>query len=114
VRLTFVQLSTFTTKWSKLKLNDEDLRALEGMLISDPEAGDVIPATGGLRKLRFAPPSWHMGKRGATRVIYAFISSGDAAYLFTRYGKNERSDISPAEKKVFRQVLDRLRKMYEH
>jgi hypothetical protein len=55
-----------------------------------------------------------MGKRGATRVIYAFISSGDAAYLFTLYGKYEQSDISPAEKTLFRQVLDRLRKMYEH
>lgn len=41
-----------------------DLQALERILIANPDAGDVIPGTGGLRKLRFAPPSWHTGKRG--------------------------------------------------
>ena len=113
MRLTFIQLSTFAAKWSKLRLNDEDLQSLEGILIAHPEAGPLIPGTGGLRKLRFAPPSWHTGKRGALRVIYAFITAGDAAYLFTLYGKNEQSDLSPDEKKVFRQVLDRLRATYK-
>jgi hypothetical protein len=113
MRLTFIQLSTFAAKWSKLRLTDEDLQSLENMLISDPEAGDVIPGTGGLRKLRFAPPTWHTGKRGAARVIYAFIVAGEAVYLFTLYGKNEQSDLSPDEKKVFRQVLERLQKSYK-
>jgi hypothetical protein len=72
----------------------------------------VIPGTGGLRKLRFAPPSWHTGKRGATRVIYALIVPGEAVYLFTLYGKNEQSDLRPDEKKIFRQVLERLQQSY--
>lgn len=110
MRLTLIQLSTFTAKWSKLGLTDDDLRALEGLLIAEPESGRVIPGTGGLRKLRFAPPSWHTGKRGASRVIYCFITSGDVVYLFTLYGKNEASDLSAEEKNVFKRVLDRLRK----
>ena len=69
MRLTLIQLSTFAAKWPKLRLTDEDLLSLEGLLIDNPEAGQVIPGTGGLRKLRFAPPSWHTGKRGASRVI---------------------------------------------
>jgi len=112
MRLTLIQLSPFVAKWSKLGLTDEDLQSLEGLLIEDPQAGEVIPGTGGLRKLRFAPPSWHTGKRGATRVIYAFIAAGEAVYLFTLYGKNAQSDLSSDEKKVFRQVLEQLHKRY--
>ena len=108
----FVQLSAFRAKWLNLRLSDDDLRALEGRLIADPEAGDVIPGTGGLRKLRFAPPTQHRGKRGALRVIYAFVTVGDVIYLFTLYGKNEQSDLQPEEKKIFRQVLGRLRERY--
>jgi hypothetical protein len=78
-------------------------------LLTDPQAGQVIPGTGGLRKLRFAPPSRHSGKRGAFRVIYAFISGEQAVYFFTLYAKNEHSDLSPDEKKIFRQVMHRLK-----
>ncbi len=114
MRITLIQLSMFTKKWSKLGLTDEDLQSLESLLIANPEIGVVIPGTGGLRKLRFAPPNWHTGKRGAARVIYAFIVPGEAVYLFTLYGKNEQSDLSPEEKKVFRQVLERLQRRYKN
>jgi hypothetical protein len=113
MRLTLIQLSTFAAKWARLGLTDEDLQSLEGILIANPLAGRVIPETGGLRKIRFAPPSAHTGKRGASRVIYAFIVAGQAAYLFTIYDKNERSDLSADEKKVFREVLKRLRDTYK-
>ena len=112
MRLTFIQLPVFVTKWSRLKLTDEDLQALEAVLLENPHAGDVIPGTGGLRKVRFAPPKWHTGKRGALRVVYAFIAAGEAVYFFTVYGKSQQADLLPDEKKVFREVLDRLARMY--
>ena len=112
MRLTLIQLSAFSAKWSRLGLSDDDLQALEGILLAHPQAGVLIPGTGGLRKIRFAPPAWHSGKRGASRVIYAFIASGEVAYLFTLYAKNEQADLTPDEKKVFRQVLERLRARY--
>lgn len=113
MRLTLIQLSSFVAKWSALKLTDQDLQSLESLLIADPEAGDVIPGTGGLRKLRFAPRTWHTGKRGAARVIYAYIARGEAIYLFTLYGKNQQSDLSTDEKKFFRQILRRLHEQYQ-
>jgi len=112
MRLTLIQLSTFVEKWRKLRLIDEDLQSLEARLIENPEAGPLIPGTGGLRKLRFAPSTWHTGKRGALRVIYAHIPVAEAIYFFTLYGKNQQSDLSPDEKKVFRQVLQRLHERY--
>ena len=72
----------------------------------------MIPGTGGLRKLRFAPPGWRAGKRGATRVVYAYLVTGEAVYLFTLSGKNEQSDLTPDEKRAFRRVLQRLQEMY--
>src|SRR5258707_10228382 len=113
MRLTLIQLSTFAAKWSKLALTDEDLQALESLLIENPHVGAVIPGTGGLRKIRFAPPSWHSGKRGASRVISAYIAIGEVVYLFTLYAKNEQSDLTPDEKEIFRKVLLRLRARYE-
>src|SRR5437763_267871 len=67
MRLTLVQLSSFVAKWRRIGLTDEDLQSLEEILLRDPESGDLIPGTGGLRKVRFGPPSMHRGKRGATR-----------------------------------------------
>ena len=112
MQLTFIQLSVFAAKWSRLKLTDEDLQALEALLLENPQSGDVIPGAGGLRKVRFAPPRWRAGKRGALRVIYAFVAAGEAIYFFTVYGKTQQSDLLPEEKKVFRDVLDRLTRMY--
>jgi hypothetical protein len=57
MKLTLVQLPLFSDKWRRMKLGDEDLQALEYLLIQNPAAGAVVPGTGGLRKLRFAPPS---------------------------------------------------------
>jgi len=65
------QLPTFVAKWRGLGLTDDDLRFLEAALMANPDAGPVMRGTGGLRKMRFAPPSWHTGKSGAVRVCYA-------------------------------------------
>ena len=49
---TFIEIPAFTKKWRELGLTDENLRALENILLEDPKAGDAIKGTGGLRKLR--------------------------------------------------------------
>jgi len=55
-----------------------------------------------------------MAHRQARRIAcdYAFIAAGEAIYFFTVYGKTQQSDLLPEEKKVFREVLDRLTRMY--
>jgi hypothetical protein len=110
VRLTIVQLSTFVADWRRLKLDDEDLRALEGLLLENPEGGAVMSGTGGLRKLRFAPPSRHTGKSGAMRVGYVYFPTAEAAYLVVIFAKNERANVLPAERQTIRSLLERLRK----
>ena len=60
-----------------------------------PEAGNLIPGTGGLRKLRFLDPRRGKGKRGGLRVIYYWWSLGLQFWLFTIYDKDEVADLTP-------------------
>ncbi|HZN65176.1 MAG TPA: hypothetical protein VFB66_07715 [Tepidisphaeraceae bacterium] len=102
------QLSPFVANWRKMRLTDEDLRGLELAAMEDPEGWPVIPGTGGVRKMRFAPPSWATGKSGATRVIYAYFPAFARLYFVTIYGKGRKSDLSVDERKVIRELVRRI------
>ena len=52
----FLHTRKFDADWEELGLDDEDMARLQNVLVADPEAGDVIAGTGGLRKVRFARP----------------------------------------------------------
>lgn len=110
MNLTFVQLATFIADWKRMKLNDEDLQALEKLIMRAPLAGAVMQGTGGLRKIRFAPPSWHTGKSGATRVCYVHFAEAGACYLFTMFAKNEQPNLTKADKAAWRAFIAELRK----
>src|SRR5437870_3180080 len=104
--LTFVQLSRFAARWKQMRLNDDDLRALEQMLLRNPCAGSVMPGTGGLRKVRFAPPSRHTGKSGALRVGYSYFRTAQAVYLLAVFPKNEQANLSAGEKAEARKLIE--------
>lgn len=106
VRWTFVQLAPFVADWRRLRLTDEDLQALEMDLQRRP--GAVVPGTGGLRKLRFAPPSWHTGKSGATRVIHAVYPEQAHIFLVLLNAKNEQGNLTSDEKAQARQLMSRI------
>ena len=108
MQCTFVQLSRFASRWAQLRLTDEDLQALEQMLLRNPDAGVVVAGTGGLRKVRFAPPSRHVGKSGAFRVGYAYFRTAETVYLLAIYPKNEQASFTPAEKAEVRKVIDMI------
>lgn len=91
-------------------MGDDDLRALESEILQRPDIGRVIPGTGGLRKMRFAPPSWRRGKRGATRVCYVWFTEVQAVYLVTIYTKQEIDNLSAADKNYYRKVLEGYRR----
>ena len=95
--LRFVQFPSFVRDWQRLRLGEDALRALERELIDAPDKAPVIGQTGGLRKLRFAPPGSSRGKSGAFRVCYAYFQAFGTVALFVAFGKNERSDLSLAE-----------------
>jgi hypothetical protein len=102
----FVELPPFARLRADY-LDDEGLRTLQGALMENPEAGDVIEGTGGLRKLRRADPRRGKGKRGGLRVIYYWWDGKRQFWLFTLYDKDEMDDLSAKEKKLLRDMLKR-------
>lgn len=64
-------------------------------IASDPEAGDLMPGTGGYRKRRFGRAG--MGKRGGARVVYLYGSKDFPIFLITVYAKAEKGNLSKAE-----------------
>jgi hypothetical protein len=71
-----------------------------------PEAGDIIPDSGGVRKLRWLAKG--RGKRGGSRVIYYFHDISMPLVLFTAYAKNRQTDLSAKERKELRNLVDRI------
>jgi mRNA-degrading endonuclease RelE of RelBE toxin-antitoxin system len=85
-------------------LDEEEFRALQNALLQHPEAGALIPGTGGLRKLRWGGGG--RGKRGGVRVIYHVLSSRSLLLLLLVYPKNEQDDLSPEQKRILRSLVE--------
>ena len=102
----FVRLPNFEACWTKNGLSEEDLLELEIALCSDPKSGAVIQGTGGLRKLRWALPG--LGKRGSLRIVYVDFVVYEKIYLISAYTKNEKDNLSDAEKKTIKKMIQQL------
>jgi hypothetical protein len=100
----FVELPAFERNREHY-LDDEGFRAFQRTLLKNPEAGDVIEGTGGLRKMRFADARRGKGKRGGLRVVYYWWKPGMQVWLFTVYDKDEMADLTPAQKKALKAMI---------
>lgn len=78
--------------------NEAELTALVNHLAQSPEDGDIIPGTGGVRKLRWGKAG--VGKRGGARVIYFYYQTDCPLYLLLAYAKAQASDLTADEKKA--------------
>jgi len=104
VKALFVELPAFARHLPEY-LDEDGFSALQNSLLADPEYGDVIQGTGGLRKVRFADPRRGKGRRGGLRVIYFWWEAGRQFWLFTLYGKDEASDLTPDQRKALKAML---------
>jgi hypothetical protein len=91
-------------------MDNEERGLLVDYLARNPLAGDLIPGTGGVRKLRWALEG--RGKRGGARVVYYYHSDAMPIFALTAYAKNERADISQADRNDFRQLTALLVERY--
>jgi hypothetical protein len=87
-------------------LDDEEYRRLQSLLAANPLLGDVMPGTGGFRKLRWADPGRGKGRRGGTRIIYYHFLTDRLIWFMTIYDKDEASDLTSAEKKALKAAID--------
>ena len=99
-----IETTLFTRLITRL-MDDEDYRELQDVLIGNPDAGRVIPGSGGLRKIR-----WRLagrGKSGGVRVIYYRVNAADRIYMLYVYAKNAAEDLSKDQLKALRQIVER-------
>ena len=84
---TFIQTDEFIKNWERL---------------------GVIQGTGKLRKMRFAFEN--KGKSGSSRVCYVDFLIHETVYLITVYSKNEKDNLSKAERNEIKKFIDILEK----
>jgi hypothetical protein len=104
----FIESSLFTETIGRF-LDDEALAALQHQLMEHPEKGSVMKGCGGLRKMRVGRPSRQQGKRGGARVIYLHVPEANWIFLLDIYGKDQKEDLSAAEKKVLKRLAEEFR-----
>jgi hypothetical protein len=97
MKAVFIELPAFERHRADY-FDDEQFQALQLASMANPEMGDVIPATGGLRKLRFADPRRRKGARGGLRVIFYYWIDGCQFWLYTLFDKDEMGDLTPNQK----------------
>lgn len=104
MKAVFVELPAFE-RYRADYLDDDAFGRLQQYMMANPEAGDPIEQTGGLRKLRFADARRGKGKRGGLRIIYYWWTVGGQFWLYTLYDKDEMSDLTAKERKTLRGML---------
>lgn len=92
------------------RMTERERLELVLFLAENPEAGDVMAETGGIRKLRWGTQG--RGKRGGIRVIYYFHSETLPLFLLNVFAKNEKANLSKAERNELKALAPRLVKGY--
>ncbi|MEQ9245095.1 MAG: type II toxin-antitoxin system RelE/ParE family toxin [Nitratireductor sp.] len=103
---TVAETPTFSRQAEKLFSEDEK-RELIDFLAENPLAGDEIPGTGGVRKVRFAASG--RGKRGGARIIYYYLDEAMPLYALLAYAKNAKTDMTPEEKRAVSALVTALK-----
>lgn len=107
--ITVVELTPFIRQADKI-WSDGEGEAFIDHIARNPEAGDIIPGTGGVRKIRWTRKG--IGKRGGARVIYFYYHKDAPLYLIAAYAKAQQEDMSPDEKKVITTLVEGLKQRH--
>lgn len=110
VPITVIETPEFLSATRKL-ISDASRALLVDHLAWHPTAGDLIPGTGGVRKLRWGLDG--RGKRGGARIVYFYHDPAVPIFLLTAYAKNERADLSQQDRNDFRKVTAMLVRAFQ-
>jgi hypothetical protein len=98
----FIETPVFTQSLVT-HVDDDDYRCLQLALLQRPEAGALIPKSGGLRKLRWAVPG--RGKRGGLRVIYFWDRPSETCFMLYAYPKNEQENLTTRQLRLLTRLV---------
>ena len=107
---TVIETAEFLARSSKL-MSDEQRAQIVEMLARDPECGEIMQGTGGVRKVRVALAG--RGKSGGARVIYYFHSDRLPVFALTVFAKNEMANLTPAQQNAMAAVVKAIKQKLE-
>ena len=107
----FVMLPEFDKKWKEIGFTDKELKTLQEELTINPNKGDLMQGTGGLRKIRVAFEG--RGKSSSARVCYVDFAVYERIYLITAYTKNEKDNLTKEERNEVKKVIELLKNMID-
>ncbi len=107
---TVVQTPAFIAAAAEAGLVDDEISTIISILAERPDLGDLMPGTGGARKLRVAGRG--KGKSGGYRVITFFATEDVPVFLLDCYGKGDKANLTKAERNALRVVLDGITRIY--
>jgi putative transcriptional regulator len=104
--MVFIETDSFNKAITAL-MPDEDYARLQQACVDDPELGDLIPGTGGMRKVRWTPGG--KGKSGGARVIYFWRDRAAQIIFLMVYGKGVKTNLTAGEKRRLKQAAEALK-----
>jgi hypothetical protein len=105
--ITVVETAGFIAAAARLLTEDERVGIIE-MLARNAECGDVIPGTGGLRKVRIRLAG--RGKSGGGRVIYFYLNEGMPLFALMVYAKNQAAQLTKSQEKELAAIASGIKK----
>ncbi len=102
--MVIIETRIFTRRIKELT-GDDEYRALQETLVNRPSMGDIVPGTGGLRKVRWKQEGH--GKSGGVRVIYYWMTENEHLYMLYVYRKSRQEDLTAEQKKDLKSIVER-------
>lgn len=102
-----VETNAYLSAAKEAGMSEEERIVVVDLIAADPEAGQIMPGCGGARKLRVAKPG--KGKSGGYRVITYFGGDDVPVFLLTVFGKNEKTNLTKAERNTLAGLTKTLR-----
>jgi hypothetical protein len=106
-----VETKEYLRRARQCGMSDQEREEIINFIAGNPLAGDEISGTGGGRKVRFARPG--KGKSGGYRIITFFSGQNIPVFLLTVFAKNEKANISQADKNALRKALGAMVETYK-
>ena len=103
----FVESSVFSRQIAALPR--AVLTNIQSDLVQDPQRGDIVKGTHGVRKARVGDPASSRGKSGSYRYLYLYLEHAGRVHLLYLFSKGEQSDLSPSQKRVIGALSQRIR-----
>ena len=104
---TVIETESYLRAAKDAKMNADEMQSAVDLVAIDPEAGDVMQGTGGVRKARLAGRG--KGKSGGYRIVWYFGGGDIPVFLLTVFGKGEKADLSQGERNALRQLTATLK-----